>query len=279
MPAPLPYRGDGSMLPQGLALPPGRMPLWHRGRVLKRWRYVGVWGDAFMVCAGVVRIAGLPQTFWAVWDRERGRLHERTRLRPWGVDVGGARVTVRDGEVALDLELAPAGAPVEVVSDHRGAHIWTRKLPLRVEGTVKVAGETRPIVAAGLSDDSAGYYARITDWEWAAGVGTAVDGRSLVWNLVTGVHDSPRRSERSLWVDGAPREVEPVAFSRALDAVTFADGTQLRFAQEAVRQRRDNLLVIASDYAQPFGTVGGALPGGIEIAEGYGVMERHHARW
>jgi hypothetical protein len=34
-----------------------------------------------------------------------------------------------------------------------------------------------------------------------------------------------------------------------------------------------------SDYRQPFGTFAGTLPGGIELAEGYGVMEEHDVRW
>lgn len=279
MPADLPYRGDGTSLPAGLSLPPAKMPLWHRRRALKRWRYVGAFGDSVMLCAGIVRIAGLPQSFWAVWDRERGRLYERTRLRTGGVEVAERHVAVRDGDVRIAVRLTAGGDPVEVVSDHGGAHIWTRKLPLTVEGTVTIGGETRPVQAAGLSDDSAGYYARVTDWEWAAGAGTAADGRGVVWNLVTGVHDAPRGSERTVWVDGAAREVGPVTFADGLDAVTFAEGAELRFSQEAVRRRRDNLVLVASDYAQPFGTVAGTLPGGIELACAYGVMERHHARW
>jgi len=54
---------------------------------------------------------------------------------------------------------------------------------------------------------------------------------------------------------------------------------ELRFAAGAVRARDDNLLVIRSEYEQPFGTFSGTLPGGIELAEGYGVMERHVAVW
>ena len=57
------------------------------------------------------------------------------------------------------------------------------------------------------------------------------------------------------------------------------EGGSLRFAGEAVRARRDNMLLIRSLYEQPFGTFTGSLPGGIELAEGYGVMERHVAVW
>src|SRR5262245_64185368 len=39
----LPYRGDGSDRPAGLALPPAPMPRRQGRRPLKRWRYVGVY--------------------------------------------------------------------------------------------------------------------------------------------------------------------------------------------------------------------------------------------
>ena len=46
-----------------------------------------------------------------------------------------------------------------------------------------------------------------------------------------------------------------------------------------MRARRDNLVVFSSDYRQPFGTFTGTLPGGVRLAEGFGVMERHDVRW
>jgi hypothetical protein len=73
--------------------------------------------------------------------------------------------------------------------------------------------------------------------------------------------------------------VGPVDFAEDLGGVGFAEGGRLEFAAGAVRARRDNLLVFRSDYEQPFGTFRGTLPGGIELREGYGVMERHVAVW
>jgi hypothetical protein len=32
-------------------------------------------------------------------------------------------------------------------------------------------------------------------------------------------------------------------------------------------------------YRQPFGTFTGSLPGGLALAEGFGVMEHHDAHW
>jgi hypothetical protein len=82
-----------------------------------------------------------------------------------------------------------------------------------------------------------------------------------------------------VWVDGVPTEVAPVRITTDLTTIDFAGGERLRCAPEAVRRRRDRLLVFSSDYEQPFGTFSGTLPGGIELAEGYGVTERHDVLW
>jgi len=281
IPATLPLRGDGTVRPAGLPLPPGRMPLLRDGRPLKRWRYVGVYGPELMLCAASVRIAGIPQAFWAVLDRGTGELADRTAFTPGLVAIGDGRLTVRGGDIDVDLALQPAGDPMEVTSPHGGSFIWTRKDPVRAIGRVTVRGRTHEIDHAGLIDASAGYHARMTAWQWSAGVGVAADGHAVAWNLVTGVHDAPRQSERTVWVDGVAREVAPVAFTGDLDGVRFAadDGGELHFTAEAERARRDDLKLFVSDYRQPFGTFAGTLPGGIELAEAYGVMECHDVRW
>jgi Protein of unknown function (DUF2804) len=254
--------------PSGLRVPPRRMAPWRARRPLKRWRYVGFYGEDAMVCAGRVRIGGLPQAFWATWDRRDVR--ERTVFRHGGVVLDGV---VRAGPI--DVRWEPDGAPVEVVSPHGASYIWTRKQPVRARGTIG----GRAVDLRGLVDDSAGYHARATSWRWCAGAGVSVRGERLVWNLVAGVHDAPRDSERTLWIDGVPRELPPCAFAGDLSAVTWPDGAALRFAEEARRARRDDLRLVVSDYAQPFGTFAGTLPGGVEVARGWGVMERHDVLW
>ena len=89
-----------------------------------------------------------------------------------------------------------------------------------------------------------------------------------------GVNDPPHNSERTIWVDGVAVEAPPVHFAGDLSHVG-----DLLFHAEAARRRRDNLLVVRSTYRQPFGTFSGSLPGGPELAEGYGVMEAHDAWW
>ena len=77
-----------------------------------------------------------------------------------------------------------------------------------------------------------------------------------------------------MWIDGVAREVGPVRFAGDLSSVG-----ELRFAEEAVRERRENRLLVRSRYRQPFGTFSGALPGDVALADGYGVMEDHDVWW
>jgi hypothetical protein len=255
--------------PTGLAVPPARMRLWHDGRPLKRWRYVGLYGEDMMLCAADVRIAGLPQGFWATWDRTD--LRERTVFLPRAVVLGDD--TVRFGPAKLTLE--PAGEAMAVTSAHGTSYIWTRKQPVRARGTV----DGRAVELRGLIDDSAGYHARRTDWRWCAGVGEAPDGSPLAFNVVTGLHDAPTGSERTVWAGGRASELPPATFGDDLATVAFPGGEVLAFSEEARRARADDFKLFASDYVQPFGTFSGTLPGGIAVARGWGVMERHTVRW
>jgi hypothetical protein len=96
----------------------------------------------------------------------------------------------------------------------------------------------------------------------------------VAWNLVEGVHDSPERSERTVWVDGEPREAGPVKFAPGLAGVG-----DLQFTEWSRREHRMSRGLARSSYSQPFGSFTGRLPGGPELAEGHGVMEEHDVRW
>jgi hypothetical protein len=128
-------------------------------------------------------------------------------------------------------------------------------------------------------DDTAGYHSRRTTWRWCAGVGRTSDGERVGWNLVTGVNDPDKGSERAIWVDGEEFEPGPVEIAADLARVSFAEGGELSFEAWSERAERTNLLVVRSSYRQPFGTFTGELPGGIQLSEGMGVMEWHDVRW
>lgn len=283
MPNRLPWRGEAGSpdRPTELALPPRRAPRLRGTRPLKRWRYVAVFSDDVMLCAARAEIAGLTRSWWAVWERGARRLHERT-LGPLGagaVRLDPGLVAVQDGDVTIALVLEE-GPGVETVCPHGGGWVWTRKqAAIAARGALLIAGRRIDLEGRAVVDDTVGYHARRTAWRWSAGAGRLADGRTAGWNLVEGVNDPPHRSERSIWLDGLASEPEPVRFAADLSALSFAEGGELRFAAEAVRERHERLGPLRSDYVQPFGTFSGTLAGALELVEGLGVMERHEARW
>ncbi|HEY7961030.1 MAG TPA: DUF2804 family protein [Solirubrobacteraceae bacterium] len=258
------------------------MPPFHGTRPLKRWRYVGVFCEELMACAAVVRVGPARQTFWALLTRADGRLREGTHTvwRRGAVELSPRRLRVRDRGVVLDLALAEDDGR-QTTCAHAAAYVWTRKQAgVRAHGTLALdGGAPRAIEALAVIDDTAGYHARVTEWLWAAGVGVDAAGRALAFNLVEGVNDPPTGSERTVWIAQAPHEAPPVSFARDLSGIAAADGSRLRFTAEAQRSRRENLLVVRSEYRAPFGSFSGTLPGGIELAHGLGVVEHHRARW
>jgi Protein of unknown function (DUF2804) len=227
-------------------------------RTHKAWTWVGAFGPDVMLCAASARIGPARTSWWAIWDGTQ--LSERTYRRARPVEATPERVRV---EGLIDLAVEP-GVPWAV----RTGATWTRKRPARVHGAVL----GRAVDLRGLVDESAGRH-RSMSWWWSAGAGTLADGRAVTWNLVDGLHDGVEESERAVWIDGVPRHVPPQRFD-GLDRVG-----ELRFTALATRARKENLLLIASDYEQAFGAFSGALPAAGELDAGWGVMERHRVGW
>jgi hypothetical protein len=269
----LPVRGS-AVRELGLPLPPGRMPPFSGGRPLKHWRYVGIYRPDLMLCVGDAAVAGLHRRWWAVALPD-GTLREDTGSRRAAVRLDPGAVRVRSDALELDVEL-DEGPGVEVASPHGRRWIWTRKQAcVTVRGRLSL--ESREWTLAGddaFIDDSAGYHARHTRWRWSAGLGRAASGQRLAWNLVEGVHDALEASERTVWVDGEPREVGPQPFGVDLLRVGA-----LRLTPWSVRKDDANMLLVRSRYRQPFGTFAGELPGGLALESGQGVTEWHDARW
>lgn len=168
MPLDQPYRGatadrDAANRPRGIALPPEPLPMLHAGRLRKRWRYVGVFGPELSLCVGHVRVGPFQQTFWATWERETGRLRERTYRRAAGVQLPPGRVIVRDGGVKIDLEFAedPDGRDpgrIETVTPYGSGYAWTAKRgAVPIAGTIELDDVVHPIDALAMVDDSGGY--------------------------------------------------------------------------------------------------------------------------
>lgn len=279
---PAPLRWDADPPPAGLqvAIPPARMALARGGRPLKRWRYMAVFCDALMLCAGSATVGPARSSWWAVWDRERGALAQRTRRGRGTVRFGaGGTLSVHDGDVVIELAVSE-DAGVQTVNPHGAQYVWTRKQAARpARGRVAIAGRELTIDGLAVVDDTAGYHARVTEWWWSAGVGHDDDGAAVGWNVVSGVNDGAVASERSVWRAGHAQEVGPVVFAADMSSISFEEGGRLRFVEEAVRARREHVVIITSDYRQPFGRLTGSLPTVGRLHDGLGVVEHHIARW
>ncbi len=216
----------------------------------KRWCWLGAFGPELMLCAAWAEVGVARVSWWAVWDGASLREGYKRSWRGTRVGASGAQV---DGVLSLRVE---RGRAIEA----RTGDTWTRKTPVAVRGTAL----GRPIACDGLLDESEGRHPRHTAWLWSAGVGPGV-----AWNFCDGLHDG----ENTVWVGGEPHAVAVPRF----DGLAGVGG--LRFQAQAVRARRENLVLIASDYEQPFGAFTGSLPVAGELRSGWGVMERHEARW
>ncbi len=290
-----------------LPVPPGKVPVRRGGNWRKQWRYLGAFCDELMVCAARVQVGPLGQTFWAIWDRERREFHERTRMTApriargevwtelaegehtgridWAPERGGTLVRIE--AAAKDTEPEPIRAflrtgqgswhQVVCPTGERDGYVWTRKRVIDVECDVRIGERRIRCEARGVEDESCGYHPHHTVWDWSAGVGTTTDGRAVGWNLVSGINDPPQGSERAIWVDGEPTEPGPATFEGV--AAIDVDGARLSFAAEAERSKEESKPWAKYSYRQPFGTFSGSLPGGLQLATGFGVIEHHDAHW
>jgi hypothetical protein len=253
------------------------MPGWRGTRPLKRWRYVGAYGPELQLCVGDAHIGPLRQRFWALAFPD-GRVRQKTALfGTGGLRMSGPEIAL-DGPGVRSRLRVDEGEAVETLSPHGSSYVWTRKQGgVRVSGLIELDGQPIQFDARGVVDESAGYHARHTVWSWSAGVGQSADGRPLAWNLVSGIHDAPEASERTLWLDGAPSELAPVQFDEPLTTIR-GDDVDLSFTKWAERSDHTNALLLRSTYRQPFGTFSGTIAG-TELATGYGVMENHDVHW
>lgn len=258
---------------------PASLPLFDRGQLRKRWRYVAVFAAELMLCAARAEIGPATQSFWVLWDRERGQQWAHTNPLPGSREVSfdGPRLEIDGPGLRASLELGEVAA-IDVTCPSGKSLAWTRKRAgMPVAGTVEIPGRRRQVAGRGIDDESAGHHRRRTSWRWSAGVGESVEGRDLAWNLVEGINDPPRGSERAIWVDGVPSEPPPACF-RGIDGVDLGDAGSLDFDSETEHARDDDYLLVRSRYRHRFGSFAGAL-GGLELASGLGVMEEHDALW
>ena len=274
-----PYRGQGADRPTGVPLPPQHLPLLRAGQLRKSWHYVSFWSRELSFCAAQVRVGPLRQEYWGVWDRAAGQFRQASHIFGSRLQLESNRVRVADGEVHIDVTFA-ISASFEVYRPAGRAYIWSHKDYSRAaKGRVRYGDISRDVSGVMFVDVNAGYHERHTKWRWAAGAGTDQQGRSIAFNAITGLFDTPTNSERTIWIENDGQEVGPNKFADDLSSVSFAEGGRLTFHPEQLIENHDNYLLIRSDYFHWFGTYSGTLPNGIELREAYGVRELHDAVW
>ena len=274
-----PYRGSGADRPEGIPFPPDFMPLVRGGTLLKRWHYVSFWSPEFLLCAARVNVGPIAQEYWGTWDRAARRFRERTHHIPRRVSLRPGRLTVDDGDVSIDLPFR-ADDEFETYRPEGNAYIWSRKaLGRRATAEIRTEGRTVRPQGTVFVDVNAGYHPRHTRWRWSAGAGTDQHGRAVAWSVIVGLFDTPKNSERTLWIDGKGAEVGPVRFSDDLRVVSFSDGGEITFHPEANIRKRVGLFLLRTRYDHAFGRYEGILPGGLRLTDAVGVRERQDALW
>ena len=224
----------------------------------------------------------MPQAFWAVLgprERAAARAHAPSRRGRGRDRATGARRCATAASRSTSPSSA-AGEPIEVVEPPRRlVHLDAQAARSRARGRVGSTARRAVDGAAGWSTTPPATTHAHTAWHWSAGVGT--DGRRARgrWNLVDGVHDAPARSERTVWVDGVAARGRAGRVRRDLARLDSPTAASCASPPRPSARAATTCMLFASDYRQPFGTFCGTLPGGVELAEGCGVMERHDVRW
>ena len=233
-----------------------------------------------MLCAARAQVGPLGQCFWALWDREGERSYANTRLRPGSTEVrmDGPEIVVEARDLQARLTLGDS-APIESICPSGSGWGWTRKRAgVPIEATIETpdgalaaqrAGRRRRVGRLPAAPAPAGTGRR-------ASAGQATDARSPgTWSRASTTHrraasarsgsTARRPSQRR-----SPSRASAQCASRAAPSSTFTPGSE--------RARKDNFLVFRSQYRHLFGDFSGSLDG-LELAEGFGVMEQHEAVW
>lgn len=213
----------------------------------KRWQYVGLYSDEFIIGLAVVHTGYLGNVFAYVYNRRTGALWEMERNAPLGNGIRFDRnvsqsvivYRAEDERLRFDnnLELNRRGVDVrlendglildiraEIIDDQsKQAPLQTlmptpdddcsfthKNAGMRVEGHVRL-GNTHWDLATSNSravlDYTIGYHARETNWNWASFAGQTADGVEIGLNLA-----NPTHQENACWINGQQHRVGHVRF-------------------------------------------------------------------
>ena len=214
--------------------------------------------------------------WWAVWDRTRGRLLQRSAKGSGGVEVEDGRLRRSPaGRCAASSRSRPASRSRS--SRRTGASTLDAQAGrCRATGRIEIArrAATRVDLRA-VVDESRGLP--------RAPHRLAVVGRGRRRRVGAAVALEPRRGPARragrVRAHGLGRRRAASTSPRSRSRPTCRPRAALTLPAEATRARARAPARRASDYEQPFGTFAGELPVAGPLAEGCGVMERHDVRW
>ncbi len=138
---------------------------------------------------------------------------------------------------------------------------------------------------AGVIDYTFSYPQSSTFWNWACLCGQSVDGKTIGINLVS---DYNNGLENCLWLDGKAYPLAQAVFiyEDPIDQnnarLYTTDGMlEIRFIPEGSRKEDIHLIILQSQFIQPFGSFTGKIKvDGTELSvSGVGVLEEHYAVW
>ncbi len=285
-----------------------------RGRV-RRWCYVAAGDGDTVVGAAVVHLGAVGVAFafarvggvCGTWEVKRPLARG---VRVGEVPSGGAsartgRADVRvapSGRIELDVPTAagrlracvrPSGAVTPAVLATRtpddGWNVTQKAAGTPVTGEVELGNGPEVALTADAgawSDWTSGRQDRRTRWLWAAGAGTAADGRRVGINASTGMNGR-EAGEDVVWWDGVPHALDLSRLRPSGDPATepwelAGPGTSLALDPVGARGADEDLGVIVSRYVQPFGAWSGTLvdPAASRVdVRLAGVAEDHLAVW
>lgn len=292
-----------------------------RRLALGGFSFLGVTCGPVQAGVAAVRLGYASQVFAYVFDAASGRWAERAVKAPpgamafpldseasdirfqWGrhrlhLDKDHARGTLRlEAELGgLSLEgtfrCGYGFSPLRVVNPSCGDPLrvtFTEKCaPLPAEAfSVAIAGDPWAVdgEAWAIHDWSAGYFARHTNWLWAAFGGRLADGTPVGANFAALVNES-FYPENAYWIGGQRTRVPRVIFDwdpeHLVDApwrIHTEDGDlDLRFTPDAHRGERTWLPGLRVNFRQCLGTYAGRM-GGVLVTGLRGFAEHHLSVW
>lgn len=264
---------------------------------LKRWHYVGVTDEKFVLGAACVSLSYMGTVFAYLYDRRERKLYSFEALAPGARGIafaesavaGRTRARVRDmecdfvqegspnevrlraaGRLRADLSLEVSTlAPLSCVTRiGLGGFNYTHKLAgIPAEGTVEIDNRRYNLDSPrAVVDFTLGVPARQTFWNWASGGGRLQSDRTFGINFAAGINETGF-TENVFWIDGKIHKVDAVHFDYDRKnmlqrpwRMTSADGAvDLAFLPEGRRAAKVNLLLVASAFQQPFGVFSGTL--------------------